>query len=72
MKEHNANYWNEENKNKHKEVMKEFYQKNPISDKTRKLLSEKRTGENNNMYGKKHSEETRLKMKQAWEKRKNK
>jgi hypothetical protein len=72
MKEHNAMYWNEENKNKHREIMKEFYQKNPISEETRKLLSEKRSGKHNNMYGKKHSEETRLKMKQAWEKRKNK
>lgn len=72
IKEHNINYWNEENKSKHREIMLDFYKNNPITDDTRKILSAKNSGENNNMYGKKHSEETRLKMKQAWEKRKNK
>jgi len=52
--------------------MLEFYKRNPISEETKKILSKKSSGKNNNMYGKKHSEETRLKMKQAWEKRKNK
>jgi hypothetical protein len=72
IKNHNANYWNEANKFKHREIMLEFYKQNPISEETRKLLSKNNSGKNNKMYGKKHSEETRLKMKQAWEKRKNK
>lgn len=72
IKEHNALYWNEENKLKHQETMLEFYKRNPISDETKKILSKKSSGKNNTMYGKKHSEEARLKMKQAWEKRKNK
>lgn len=71
IKQHNANYWNEENKFKHREIMLEFYKQNPVSEETRKLLSKNNSGKNNKMYGKKHSEETRLKMKRAWEKRKN-
>jgi hypothetical protein len=71
IKEHNANYWNEENRLKHRAIMLEFHKQNPISEKTRKILSENNNGEKNKMYGKKHTEETRLKMKRAWEKRKN-
>lgn len=33
------------------------------SEETRRLMSERRRGENNSMYGKKHSEETRRKLK---------
>ena len=58
--------------NTHREIMIEYYKHNPISDETRRILSVKNSGENNKMYGKKHTDETRMKMRQAWEKRKNK
>lgn len=63
---------NEKNREKHSEIMKEYYKNNPISEETRQKLSEINSGENNNMFGKKHNEETRQKMKLAWEKRRAK
>jgi hypothetical protein len=70
IKEFNDSYWNSENRKKHKETMVEFYEQNPISDETREKLRLINSGENNNMFGKTHSDSTREKMKLAWAKRK--
>lgn len=72
IKEHNERYWTDEVKEKHSEMMKDYYEKNPVSDEVKKKLSESRTGEKNSMYGKTHNEQTREKMKAAWAKRKAK
>ncbi len=61
----------EENRKEHSEIMKEYYKNNPISEETREKHSELSSGESNGMFGKKHSEETKEKMKLAWEKRRN-
>lgn len=61
---------NEENRKLHSEIMKKYYENNPVSEETRKKLSGVNSGENNNMFGKKHSEATKAKMKLAWAKRK--
>ena len=50
--------------------MKEVHKLNPISEETRQKHREKSAGANNGMYGKKHSTETREKLKLAWQKRK--
>ena len=70
IKEFNDSYWNSENRKKHKETMVKFYEQNPISDETREKLRLINSGENNNMFGKTHSDSTREKMKLAWAKRK--
>ena len=70
IKQHNATWWSEENKKKHSEKMKEVHKLNPISEETRQKHREKSSGANNGMYGKKHSAETKEKMKLAWQKRK--
>ena len=70
IKQHNATWWNEENRNKHSEIMKEYHKNNPISELTRQKHKEKSKGSNNGMFGKKHSEATREKLKLAWKKRK--
>jgi len=69
IKQHNATWWNEENRKKHSEKMKEVHKLNPISEETRQKHREKSKGVNNGMYGKKHSEATREKLKLAWIKR---
>ena len=70
IKQHNATWWNEENRKKQSEKMKEVHKLNPISEETRQKHREKSKGANNGMYGKKHSEATREKLKLAWIKRK--
>ena len=40
-----------------------------ISDETRRKISEACKGEKNGFYGKHHSEEAKLKMRLAWERR---
>jgi len=55
---------------KHSNIMKQYYKNNPISEETKKKLSDINSGENNKMFNKKHSESTKQKMKLAWEKRK--
>lgn len=63
--------WADENeKEKHSKLMKEYYKNNPISSETREKQSKSLSGENNPMHGKKHNEDTKRKMKEAWEKRK--
>ena len=52
--------------------MKEYYKDNPISDETREKHKMLSSGENNPMFGKTHSDDTRRKMKDAWVKRKKK
>jgi len=72
IKLHNAIWWNEENRKKHSEKMKEVHKSNPISEETRQKLRERSKGSNNSMFGKTHNETTREKMKAAWAKRKEK
>jgi len=69
IKLHNATWWNEENRKKHSERMKEVHKLNPIKEETRQKHREKSKGANNGMFGKKHSEETRVKLRLAWTKR---
>jgi hypothetical protein len=70
IKEFNDSYWDLNNREKHKQTMIEFYEKNQISEETREKLKLINSGENNNMFGKTHSESAREKMKLAWIKRK--
>lgn len=70
IKMHNATWWTEDNRKKHSEKMKKVHSQNPISEETRQKHREKSRGVNNGMYGKKHSEVTKEKMKLAWQKRK--
>ena len=65
--------WSDEsNHEKHSDLMKEYYKDNPISDETREKHKMLSSGENNPMFGKTHSDDTRRKMKDAWVKRKKK
>lgn len=68
----NIRWKDSENRKKQSEIMKEYYKKNPISEETKNKHKELNKGENNNMFGKKHNESTKEKMKIAWAKRKNK
>ena len=70
IKQHNATWWNEENRRKHSEKMKEVHKLNPIREETRQKHREKSKGANNGMFGKKHNEATREKLRLAWQKRK--
>jgi hypothetical protein len=72
IKEFNKIYWTEENKEQQKNRMIDFYKNNKISEETRNKLKEINSGENNNMFGKKHNESAKEKMKLAWIKRKEK
>jgi len=68
----NKKRWsNDENKEEHSKIMKEYYEVNPVSLKTREKISARVKGNGNPMYGKQHSEETKQKLKEAWKKRKN-
>ena len=71
IKDFNSKYWNNENRKLQKERMIEYYKNNPISENTREKLKKRFSGENNAMFGKTHSEETKAKMKKSWEIRKN-
>jgi hypothetical protein len=67
----NAIRWkNEKNRKEQSDRMKEYYKNNPISEDTRKKLKLANSKENNNMFGKKHTDSTKEKMKLAWLKRK--
>jgi hypothetical protein len=68
--EFNKKYWDNEKKEEQKIRMIEFYKNNPISEETRNKLKEINSGKNNKMFGKKHNQETKEKMKLAWLKRK--
>lgn len=71
IKDSNAVRWSDqENRKKHSKIMVEYYKNNPVSEETKEKHSELSSGENNPMFGKKHNEETRQKMKLAWAKRK--
>jgi hypothetical protein len=71
IKEFNKNYWNDIEKENQRLRMKEFYKKNPVSQETRNKLKKIRKGDGNNMFGKKHSEIAKEKMKLAWKRRKS-
>jgi hypothetical protein len=71
IKEFNKHYWSDEIKEEQRNRMKEYYKKNPVSEETRKRLKEVNAGKNNGMFGKKHNEATKEKLKLAWIKRKN-
>jgi group I intron endonuclease len=62
--------FDESTKRKMSESAKARYIKNPVSEETKKEISERCKGNKNSFYGKKHSEETKQKMTEA--KRKNK
>lgn len=66
-----ARFSNLENRIKHSKKMKEYYKNNPVSEETREKYRERSAGRNNPMFGKIHSEETKEKMRLAWERRKN-
>jgi hypothetical protein len=70
IKIHNANWWTEDNRKKHSEIMKEVYRQNPVSEETKQKHRENSKGSNNGMYGKIHSESTKEKLRLAWVKRK--
>lgn len=71
IRQGNIRRFSDESKRKeHSEIMKEYYQQNPISEETREKLRKCNAGENNRMFNKKHSEETREKMRLAWARRK--
>ena len=72
IKEFNDKYWNCENRELQRQRMIEYYKTNPISEETRKKIQDKNIGENNAMFGKKHTDSTKEKMKLAWLKRKEK
>jgi NUMOD3 motif-containing protein len=65
-----ARFSEEENRIMHSELMKKYYEENPVSEETRELKSQLSIGDKNPMYGKKHTDETKEKMKLAWKERK--
>lgn len=69
IKQHNATWWTDENRLRHSEIMKDSYNRNPISDETREKYRARSRGEKNGMFGKKHSDETREKFRLAWQRR---
>jgi hypothetical protein len=69
----NIERFSDENvREKHSELMKEYYKNNPVSDEIKRKKSETSSGESNPMFGKNHSEETRARMKAAWVERRKK
>ena len=70
--EFNKKYWDDEKKEEQKNRMIEFYKNNPVSEETRNKLKELNSGKNNKMFGKKHNQKAKEKMKLAWQKRKEK
>ena len=72
IKQHNATWWNDENRNKHSEIMKEYRKHHPYKEETKKKWRDARKGSGNGMFGKKHSNETKEKLRLAWAKRKEK
>jgi hypothetical protein len=68
----NDRYWTDENCELQKHRMLEHYKNHPVSEETKQKIKDKNIGENNAMFGKKHSEATKEKMKLAWKKRKEK
>jgi hypothetical protein len=71
IKKFNDVYWDDENRELQKNRMFEYYKNNPVSEETKQKIKDKNSGENNPMFGKVHSSETKAKMKLAWEKRRN-
>ena len=69
LKNSNKAYWNEDNRDIQKNRMIDYYKNNPVSEKTKKIKSEKSKGEKNPMFNKKHNDLTKAKMKLAWQKR---
>jgi hypothetical protein len=72
IKEFNKKYWNDENIDIQKNRMIDYYKNNPIKEETRNKLKTINSGENNKMFGKKHKESSKEKMRIAWLKRKEK
>jgi hypothetical protein len=70
IKNFNSEFWDEQNRELQSNRMIDFYKKNPIKQETKDKLKELNLGEKNKMFGKKHNEITREKMKLAWAKRK--
>lgn len=51
--------WHADNKREFINIMKEYHKKNPVKEETKLKLSELNSGENNGMYNKHHTEETK-------------
>lgn len=67
-----SRFASEESRIDYSKKMKEYYKNNPVSEETKAKHRELSSGKNNGMFGKKHDEETKEKMRLAWEKRRNK
>lgn len=67
-----SRFASEESRIDYSKKMKEHYKNNPVSEETKAKHRELSSGENNPMFGKKHNEETKEKMRLAWERRRNK
>ena len=73
LSESNQKRWShEENRARHSEIMKTYYSDNPVSKETREKKCENSKGDKNPMFGKTHTQDTRDKMRKAWEVRKKK
>lgn len=67
----NKKRWSElKNREIQSQIMIDYYKQNPISEETKQKHSENSKGSNNPMFGKKQSEESRKKMREAWARRK--
>ena len=67
----NKKRWSElENREIQSQIMIDYYKQNPISEETKQKHRENNKGDNNPMFGRKQSEETRKKMSEAWARRK--
>jgi ribonuclease HII len=70
ISESNKKRWSEsENREIHSQIMIDYYKQNPISEETKQKHRENSKGNNNPMFGKKQPEESRKKMREAWDRR---
>ena len=66
----NTEYWTPEIKQAQRDRMLRYYKDNPTKAETIEKHKKMSAGASNPMYGKKHSEETKDKLRQAWVRRK--
>lgn len=66
----NKKRWSDpKNREAQSQIMIDYYKENPIDEETREQISKRVSGEGNPMYGKKQSEESKQKMREAWDRR---